>query len=1381
MSNAKLSSSPKSGDHLVKFSGDIQKFIIHSAIIGKAFLRTNLNQSSIKNTQVIHHIELGLNEFELGWNDYEMNFDGTDSYSITLPLSESGHFRAKAYILLDDGEQVWQEGPDIVLNIEPNSSRFSNAIYCAFPRQFGQNKNLSQAPSYDKLEELDKEGYTIIPPSGKFSDLINELDHIFDDLNCDILHLLPINPTPTSYGRMGRYGSPYAALDFTAVNPELCNFNLKTTPVEQFCELVDAVHQKEGRIIIDIAINHTGWASKIHETNPEWVRRHDNGDIYQPGAWGTVWEDLTELNHKDTQLWVYLADVFLTWCERGVDGFRCDAGYMIPEPAWKYISAKVRQHYPETIFLLEGLGGAWEITEHMLNHCNLNWAYSELFQNYSKDQISNYMKYSEDFSHKYGAMVHYAETHDNMRLAATSPLWAEARTTLSALLSHNGCFGFTNGVEWLATEKVNVHGASGLNWGSDHNLIKKIKELNTLLHSHPAFFENSQITELPLANSSLIAFERRSESGETPLIVLINLHMEDAQDLDLSYSIKFSDTLIGQSNHLYNDDKLALTLKPGEIICLGNKEDQITSPKTKMNRSKAQKIITKLSYKLSNYAILDEIDAHVDALLTSPLKWLKSLEIIPTTWSFPEDLVRQVPCPVDSSLLFKAPHSFNIFVFESKHTSFQGDDGAHYILLLPLENQDKITYEKLLIEINTPDGIKKHESTIMRLTTIDAPFTDKYPVEDYNNIILDTNGKGAMMRLNTGISKIWTRYDALLAANLSPDYPENRHIMWRRNRIYVDCHHATYELTDKFLTEIRGSGRNRKLIYELPLGHHRCLILSVQAFMIPGENATTFIISREKSKLANASQTSVKIYIRVDLEDRDFHSDTKAGAGLEGLWASKVTSQKRELLFAPDEDRQLHLSSSNGEFHREDEWSYNQYQRNEALRGLESHCDLYSPGFFLLDLKPGDSCTLLGQVLREKQVDKIELSQIPYPDKQNANTYIEQLTEAVSHYVVARDGMKTVIAGYPWFLDWGRDTLICCRGLISAGFGDDVLKILQRFASFEEAGTLPNSIHGADAANRDTSDAPLWFFIACDDYIEESGERSILDVDCNGRTMLEIMKSIADNYIKGAPNGIKVDPESLLVYSPSHFTWMDTNYPAGTPREGYPVEIQVFWIKSLKILFKYTQDKKWSQLAEHALESFMKYFWSAERGYLSDCLHSTNYCPAAEAQADDALRSNQLFAVTLDVIEDKETQQAIFESSSCLLIPGAIRSLADKQNDYPLPVYSTYGELLNNPDNPYFHHYEGDEDTKRKPAYHNGTAWNWPFPSYPEAMLKIYGKEAIPTAKSLLYSSRVLFNTGALEQIPEVMDGSAPHTPRGCDSQAWSVTELLRVLRKCEA
>ena len=155
------------------------------------------------------------------------------------------------------------------------------------------------------------------------------------------------------------------------------------------------------------------------------------------------------------------------------------------------------------------------------------------------------------------------------------------------------------------------------------------------------------------------------------------------------------------------------------------------------------------------------------------------------------------------------------------------------------------------------------------------------------------------------------------------------------------------------------------------------------------------------------------------------------------------------------------------------------------------------------------------------------------------------------------------------------------------------------------------------------------------------------------------------------------------------------------------------------------------------------------------------------------MRSNQLYALTLDVITDKNIQQAIFEASSCLVIPGAIRSLADKKVHYPLPVYSNYGELLNDPHAPYYGFYQGDEDTRRKPAYHNGTAWNWPFPSFPEAMLHIYGDKAKPTVKSLLHSSRVLFDTGALQQLPEVMDGSAPHNPRGCDSQAWSVTELL--------
>ena len=283
-----------------------------------------------------------------------------------------------------------------------------------------------------------------------------------------------------------------------------------------------------------------------------------------------------------------------------------------------------------------------------------------------------------------------------------------------------------------------------------------------------------------------------------------------------------------------------------------------------------------------------------------------------------------------------------------------------------MKDNGEIKYQTLEIEIIVAGEIKRHSSTLLSLTTKDEPYSGHYPAKDYSDVLLDTNRKGACAPNEHWYLKHPTRYDALLAANLNPDYPENRHIMWRRNRVYVDCHHATYELSEKFLTSVQGTGRSRKFIYELPLGQERCPILSVQAFMIPGKNASVFILSREKSNLSNSEQKSVKVYLRTDLEDRDFHSDTKAGGGLEAHWASKVKNKKRELQFSPVDDRHLFITSSKGEFIREDEWSYNQFQKNESLRGLESHCD-FSPGFFLYDLKPGDSTILLGQVLRSKK------------------------------------------------------------------------------------------------------------------------------------------------------------------------------------------------------------------------------------------------------------------------------------------------------------------------------------------------------------------------------------------------------------------------------
>src|SRR4030095_4822440 len=290
------------------------------------------------------------------------------SWSLSFSLTEVGFFKAKAYAIDAEGRQHWPEGPDAGVSVHPDSYRTFNTIYCAFPRMFGETK--ARLTTVDQkleplLATLDKDVFTVIPASGTLRDLIKELPHIIDTLGCRILHLLPVNPTPTTFARFGRFGSPYAAEDFTMIDPALVEFDKRTTGVDQFCELTYATHLKGGRVFLDVVANHTGWGSTLQENHPEWFLAHKNGQCASPGAWGTTWEDLVELDHRNPVLWEYLAEVFLVWCRRGVDGFRCDAGYKIPVRAWQYITARVLEEFPETIFLLEGLGGSWEATENL--------------------------------------------------------------------------------------------------------------------------------------------------------------------------------------------------------------------------------------------------------------------------------------------------------------------------------------------------------------------------------------------------------------------------------------------------------------------------------------------------------------------------------------------------------------------------------------------------------------------------------------------------------------------------------------------------------------------------------------------------------------------------------------------------------------------------------------------------------------------------------------------------------------------------------------------------------------------------------------------------------------------------------------------------------
>jgi predicted glycogen debranching enzyme len=444
----------------------------------------------------------------------------------------------------------------------------------------------------------------------------------------------------------------------------------------------------------------------------------------------------------------------------------------------------------------------------------------------------------------------------------------------------------------------------------------------------------------------------------------------------------------------------------------------------------------------------------------------------------------------------------------------------------------------------------------------------------------------------------------------------------------------------------------------------------------------------------------------------------------------------------------------------------------DRARGIDGSTDLFSPGYFRIELRGNAGTELVASINGAPEFAEPTMAVGP-----TELSIEDAMRIAMKQFIVKRDAYQTVIAGYPWFLDWGRDTLICLRGIIAAGMLEEARNILLQFAQFEKGGTIPNMIRGNDDNNRETSDAPLWFFVACNELMQAQGHKNLLKEKCGRRTLKQVLVSLAEGLMNGTENGIAFDADTGLIFSPSHYTWMDTNYPAGTPRQGYPIEIQSLWHYALEMLSEIDKQPSWAGLAEQVEQSISELFVieAGDHTYLADCLAAAPGLGARRADVDDALRSNQLLAVTLGAVKDAALCRHILEACEQLLIPGGLRSLADRPVKRPAPVHRD-GHLLNDPSHPYWGHYTGDEDTRRKPAYHNGTAWTWPFPSYAEALVMVYGEPARATALAILGSASEVINHGCLRQVPEVIDGNTPHTQRGCGAQAWGVTELFRVV-----
>jgi predicted glycogen debranching enzyme len=651
-------------------------------------------------------------------------------------------------------------------------------------------------------------------------------------------------------------------------------------------------------------------------------------------------------------------------------------------------------------------------------------------------------------------------------------------------------------------------------------------------------------------------------------------------------------------------------------------------------------------------------------------------------------------------------------------------------------------------------------------------------------LFLGTNGIGGMMRANIFWEQLRSRYDALLAANLNLEIPEDRWIMLTRCRMWVVFQGYSQEICSDCLDSFRfGYHSTAEWQYRVLTGQGEHVRIDIRMEMVKGENKIILTFFRHLSggHYRNlADEKPVRLIIRPDIEDRNFHDVTKAFKGPEHSFPSAVKKSENGFTFSPHPGRVLGVTVSTGNFVYDPEWKYMVHRILDQERGHDPDSDLFSPGYFYFELGGGESRNLTAQVSSHYEHKRNA------PEGNRADTGfdscdflnpVEALSISLDHFLVKRNELKSVIAGYPWFLDWGRDSLIFSRGLIAAGKIREAQAVLEQFGRFEKEGTLPNMVLGENAGNRDTSDAPFWFFVACSDLARLDNTNSFFDKQCGGRTFRQVLLSIGNAVISGTPNKIQMDSESGLVFSPSHFTWMDTNHPAGTPREGYPIEIQALWYQALLLLSQidiHGERKKWKKIAGRVKHSIMDLFFLKNEGYLSDCLYCKPGTPASQAEPDDALRPNQIFAVTLGAVDDRNSSRKVVEACQELIVPGAIRSLADRAVKRPLEIIDN-GTLLNDPYHPYKGNYTGDENSGRKPAYHNGTAWTWIFPSFCEAWVKVFGRESRDTALAWLGSSMRLINNGCVGHVPEVLDGDYPHRQRGCDAQAWGASELLRV------
>ena len=537
-------------------------------------------------------------------------------------------------------------------------------------------------------------------------------------------------------------------------------------------------------------------------------------------------------------------------------------------------------------------------------------------------------------------------------------------------------------------------------------------------------------------------------------------------------------------------------------------------------------------------------------------------------------------------------------------------------------------------------------------------------------------------------------------------------------------------------------------------------LLEQRITMVHGENTTlvSFTLVRASAPLTLA--------LKPFCTYRDYHGQTR-GAG----WTLGTTALPRGCeIRAFDGARPYRLEIDRGSFAPAPGWYWSFRLRAETARGLDDREDLFVPGEFAVELCAGETATLRlamsgdeGVVAAAALASERQRQQhlLDVAGAQSEPEWIRRLVLAADQFVVRRgSGVngRTVIAGYPWFGDWGRDTMIALPGLaLATGRHDVARSVLRTFGRFVSEGMLPNRFPDAgETPEYNTVDATLWYFHALDEYLAATGDRQLI------ADLYPILLYIVEAHLKGTRYRIHVDTDGLLYAGEPgvQLTWMDAKIGdwVVTPRIGKPVEINALWYRALVTMESFAAlqgdglaQRRFAALAGNALRSFRRRYWSRERGYLADVVDGPG------GAADYSLRPNQIFAVSLDaeLLEREQARAVVDTCARELWTPVGLRSLAPKERGYA-------GRYAGGP-------------RERDAVYHQGTVWSWLLGPFAIAHWNAYHDAG--AARARLEGIAPHLREACIGQISEVFDGDAPHRPEGCVAQAWSVAEVLRAWR----